>query len=161
QVDADHVYPGHCDRDRDTPRPDGELDDRAARGHGFLDVEVHVLDDRSAPRVVDPGYRVVDAHGDSVLVVRGSGSASPDPAPRPRHAGQPLLGPGYLNRRTAWSFVPPSAPCNSVLRASGPLVPSLLRWMRRRSRQRLWPRSPAPRRRRTCRTRGLRTSVAE
>jgi hypothetical protein len=62
-VDADHVHAGRRRRDRDAPRPDAELDDRAARGERLLDVEGDVLDDARAPRVVEPCNPVVCAHG--------------------------------------------------------------------------------------------------
>ena len=60
-VDADHGDAGARDRDRDPPRPDAELDDRPARGERLLDVELDVLGDAPAPRVVEPRDRVVGA----------------------------------------------------------------------------------------------------
>ena len=50
------------DRDRDAARSDGQLDDGAAAPRRMLDVEADVLGDRPAPRVVDPGDRVVQRH---------------------------------------------------------------------------------------------------
>ena len=46
--------PGLRDRHGDPARADGELDDRAAAAARLVDVERDVLDDRGAPRVVDP-----------------------------------------------------------------------------------------------------------
>ena len=55
--------PGLRDRHGDASRADGELDDRAVAALRLLDVERDVLDDRGAPRVVDPGDGVVERHG--------------------------------------------------------------------------------------------------
>ena len=62
QVDADHGAAGLGDRNRDPARADGELDDGTVAAERLLDVERDVLDDRGAPRVVDPGDRVVEGH---------------------------------------------------------------------------------------------------
>ena len=58
-VDADHPDPGLRRGYRDPSRPDGQLDDGAARSERLLDVELHVLLDRHRPRVVDPRDPVV------------------------------------------------------------------------------------------------------
>ena len=50
-------------RDGDPPGADAELDDGPARRERLLDVEGDVLDDARAPGVVEPGDRVVGAHG--------------------------------------------------------------------------------------------------
>ena len=64
-VDADHRDPGTGGRDRDPPGADGQLDDRAARREGLVDVELDVLGDGDRPGVVDPRDAVVErvAHG--------------------------------------------------------------------------------------------------
>ena len=66
QVDADHGAARLGDRHRDPARADGELDDGPVAAERLFDVEGDVLDDRGAPRVVDPGDRVVEGHRRSV-----------------------------------------------------------------------------------------------
>ena len=53
-VDADQTDAGLRDRDRDPPGAAGELDDRPAGRASLRHVELHVLGDARAPRVVDP-----------------------------------------------------------------------------------------------------------
>ena len=83
RVDADHPDAVARDRHRDPPGSDRELDDRAARTRGLLEVEGHVLGDAPAPRVVDLSDRVVFAHGFTLSFPRGheaqrfSGGSSP------------------------------------------------------------------------------------
>ena len=60
-VDADDRDPGPGDRDRDSAGADPELDDRPARLARLRDVEADVLDDASAPGVVELRDRVVGA----------------------------------------------------------------------------------------------------
>ena len=63
-VDSDHPLPRPLgDRDRDAPRPDGELHDRPVRLGGERDVEVDVLGHVRRPDVVDRREGVVGAHG--------------------------------------------------------------------------------------------------
>ncbi len=62
EVDADHGPPRLRDRNRDPARSDRELDDRPLAALRLLDVERDVLDDRGAPRVVDPCDGVVEGH---------------------------------------------------------------------------------------------------
>ena len=59
RVDADDVHSGLGDRDGDPAGTDAELDDGAAGALRLLDVEVDVLADAPAPRVVDRRDRVV------------------------------------------------------------------------------------------------------
>ena len=61
RVDADDADAVARDRDRDPPGADAELDDRPAAPPRLLEVERHVLGDAPAPRVVEPGDRVVNA----------------------------------------------------------------------------------------------------
>ena len=61
RVDPDHVCPGLGDRHGDPPGADAELDDGAAGLPGLGDVEADVLDDASAPGVVELRDRVVRA----------------------------------------------------------------------------------------------------
>ncbi len=59
-VDADHGDPRRRHGNGDAARADPELDHRPGRrARGLLDVEGDVLDDAAAPRVVEPGDRVV------------------------------------------------------------------------------------------------------
>ena len=57
RVDADHADAGLRDRHGDAAGAAGELHHGPARGLRFLDVELHVLGDARAPRVVDPRDR--------------------------------------------------------------------------------------------------------
>ena len=54
EVDPDHGAPRLRDGNGDPPGPDGQLDDRPVALLRLVDVERDVLDDRGAPRVVDP-----------------------------------------------------------------------------------------------------------
>ena len=63
RVDADHGDPGGRYRQRDPAGPDTELHHGAPSLAGLSDVEVDVLGDSPAPRVVELGDGVVRAHG--------------------------------------------------------------------------------------------------
>jgi hypothetical protein len=61
-VDADHADASRGRRNRDPAGPHRQLDDRRRGPLGLLDVELHVLGDADAPRVVEASDRVVQAH---------------------------------------------------------------------------------------------------
>ena len=60
-VDPDHAHARLRDRDGDPPGADAELDDGPARLPCLCDVEVDVLGDAAAPRVVERGDGVIGA----------------------------------------------------------------------------------------------------
>ena len=62
RVDSDHPDAGLRNRDGDAAGADGELDDGAARRERLVHVELDVLGNATAPRVVDARDRVVDTH---------------------------------------------------------------------------------------------------
>ena len=63
EIDADHLDPLGRDRDGDPPRPDAELDHRAAPFPRPFQVKRDVLDDADRPGVVEAGDAVVSGHG--------------------------------------------------------------------------------------------------
>ena len=96
------------------PDADRELDDGAVAAQRLLDVERDVLDDRGAPRVVDPRDRVVEGHvGQCRAVVRGQARWYARPSWMPPHSSAKDSPPPRRPRRRTRS-----RPCGSSTSAA-------------------------------------------